>query len=218
MFGAAIIDLSKTVAEVENAVVGGVMHQLGAVRDVALACSVGLIYLFMWSFVAERPQVKSQMDLPRSQIQVQHGGTWRRWGLPGELLKWLSLTLCFLTTLLRIFWHLLTSHVRGPLLITNALVEVVLSTTFILKLFLNMSLVHVTLRWKSLRDYIVPITAMVISAALAVGNLAISTSLLDIVRKCSLIDPALQHHPLSQIQRLADCCCPSSYTYFSFSP
>jgi len=218
MFGAAIIDLSKTVAEVENAVVGGVVHQLNAVRDVGLACSVGLIYLFMWFFVAERPQVESQMDLPRLQIQVQHSGTWRRWGLPGELLKWLSLTLCFLTTLFRIFWHLLTSHVRGPLLITNAMLEVVLLAIFILKLILNMSLVHVTLRWKSLRDYIAPITAMVISAALAVGNLATSTSLLDIVRKCRLINSVLQHHSLSQIQWLAGCCYPSSYTYFSFSP
>jgi hypothetical protein len=190
MFGAAIINVSKTLGELKTGIVDGLSHRLGAIRDVGLGFSVGLIYLFVWFFVAERPQAEPQVDLSHSQIQARHCASWHRWGLLGETLKWLSLTLCFLTPLLRILWHRLTSvHVRGPLIITNATTEIVLSAMFILKLVLNTSLVCHVLRWKALRDYVAPIIAMIISAALAIGNLASSTSFLDIFGK-----PRLMNH------------------------
>lgn len=166
-------------------------HRLGAVRDVGLGFSVGLIYLFVWLFVAECPQVEPQM--PHSQVQVRHSASWHRWGTPGEILKWLSLTLCFLTPTLRILWHRLTSiRIRGPLIITNATTEIVLSAMFIFKLILNTSLVCRGLRWKALRDYVAPIIGMIISASIAIGNLATCMSFLDIF--CKLINPSFQYH------------------------
>ncbi|KAK2461809.1 hypothetical protein APHAL10511_006272 [Amanita phalloides] len=171
VFSAAILDLSKIVAEVRKAVVARVGYRLGIVRDVGLATSIGLVYLFMWLFVAERPRTESQ-DLLQSLAQL-HSGSWRRWNILGEMLKWLSLALSLLTPLLRILWHRLESiHVRDSFLITDATVEVVLSSMFILKLVLNTSLVCHDVRWKALRDYLAPIIAMVISAALSIGNLA----------------------------------------------
>lgn len=191
IFGAAILNLSKTLVELKIGMVDGFSHRLGAVRDFGLGFSVGLIYLFVWLFVAECPQTEPQV--PHSQVQVRHSASWRRWGIPGEMLKWLSLTLCFLTPMLRILWHRLTSvRVRGPLIITNATTEIVLSVMFILKLILNTSLVRRVLRWKALRDYVAPIIAMMISASIAIGNLATCTSFLD--NFCKLINPLLQYH------------------------
>ena len=188
IFGAAIINLSKTLVELKIGIVDGFSHRLGAVRDVGLGLSVGLIHLFVWLFVAECPQAE-----PHSQAQVRHSASWRRWGMPGEILKWLSLTLCFLTPTLRILWHRLTSvRVRGPLIIANATTEIVLSAMFILKLILNTSLVCHVLRWKALRDYVAPIIAIIISASIAIGNLATCTSILH--NFCELINPLFQCH------------------------
>ncbi|KAF8622233.1 hypothetical protein AX15_007173 [Amanita polypyramis BW_CC] len=173
-FSAAILDLSKVLAEVKNAdIITGPSQRLGIVRDVGLASSVGLIYIFMWLFVAERPQAETSVVPQQLQMQDQHSASWHRWGIFGEILKWLSLALCLVTPPLRITWHRLDSvYKRDSLLIANATLEVVLSAIFIFKLILNMSLGDHNMRWTALRDYLVPITAMAVSAALAICNLA----------------------------------------------
>jgi hypothetical protein len=170
-FGAGILDLSGALAETSGSGATHTVRVLQIIRDVALAIGTCLVYLFMWLFVAECPQVEVQGNLPHLQAPHQHSGSWSRWGLLGSA-KLLSLSFSLLIPILRILWHQsMPLTLRRPLLITDAIIEIALSATFILKLLLNALQVSSDTRRKAMRDYVAPIAAMVISAVLAGGNL-----------------------------------------------
>ncbi|KAF8641155.1 hypothetical protein AX17_000790 [Amanita inopinata Kibby_2008] len=172
IFGAAIFDLSQTLVEVKNREPIQFDSGLGIVRDIGIAISVGLIYCFIWLFVAECPLAELQADLLQQRMQVEHSASWSRWGLPGIMLKWVTLALSLAIPPLHILWHQLNpSQTRNSLYVSDAIIQVFLSTIYVLKLLLNVSLSRRCLRWRVMRDYVAPASALLLSAALGVGNL-----------------------------------------------
>ncbi|PFH54605.1 hypothetical protein AMATHDRAFT_159 [Amanita thiersii Skay4041] len=172
VFGATIFNLSKILVQVEDgrhsnhaARALDIIHELGS------ALSFGLVFVFMWFFVARCPQAMISEKLKRG-VPNDHSASWERWGLIGQFLKWVLLSLSLAVPLLQILWRLLdNSRIRGTLLITDAVIEIIVSVLYIFKLFLTISLIPPDNYWKVTRDYVPIIAALMLSAAIPIGNL-----------------------------------------------
>ncbi|EGO02379.1 hypothetical protein SERLA73DRAFT_71505 [Serpula lacrymans var. lacrymans S7.3] len=184
-FSASILDLGQLVAHglkgVEPADIGATRPLLQG-REVFLAISVGLRFLFYWIFVAEAPRGESQPNpVPNRSwtdflvIEAKegcHSGSWDRWGLTGHILKLVLFAASIAILVLQILWRIVSSfHYYGPIYAADTSLELVASILFILKLILNTSISPVTPRWRTLREYSVPIVALFLNAGIAIGNL-----------------------------------------------
>lgn len=145
-----------------------------SVREVGLALSFGLRFLFFWGFVAQPPPGES-----RPAGNAIHNGSWRRWGVLGLILEMFTLALVLIDPVLQILYRLITSlHKIGPVYEIESTIQVVLSAVFILKILLNCwvkmlvggsSALPVR---KTLAGYSPVITALVLSALIGIGNIA----------------------------------------------
>lgn len=178
-FIAAIFDLSQ------NLVRGRVATNLGQdlnsvmgliiVREIGFSFSVGLRFFFFWFFVAQPPS--GEQDIPGD----MHSGSWGRWGGLGMVLKWGMAMVCVVIPILQILDRIVTPlHKFSGVYEVEGTMEIVASAVFILKLGLNTYLAVLSTpkgepKWKSLQGYVAVILALVLSAAIGVGNVALCT-------------------------------------------
>ncbi|KAF9044840.1 hypothetical protein BDZ89DRAFT_1058937 [Hymenopellis radicata] len=176
-FVASIFDLSQILARGSSSVSSGAgidaVRGLVNTREVALALSLGFRYIFYWAFVSERPQNeplpfrKSESYIPRYHA---HSNSWQRWGYLGFILKWGLLGLTVAIPTLQIIWRI-AQREFGVIYMVESTMEIVVSSLFILKLFLNIYLSTERPWWRPLVSYVAPIGALSISLGLGVGQL-----------------------------------------------
>lgn len=182
-FVAAILDLSQvlvrgTVNTDDGTDLNSVSGLITA-REIGLALSFGFRYLFLWSFVSERPRGEPPPlrappgDSGRFDVRNDfHSADWRRWGILGLILKWSLLAQVIAIALMQIIWRTVkTQDQYGPLYMAEATVQIVASALFLMKLKLNIFLSPFTPLWRPLRYFAAPMVATLISIGIGIGNL-----------------------------------------------
>lgn len=153
-------------------------------REALFAFSVGLRFLFYWSYVAEPPrkdlsaaatQRVQKFDFLTSQCTHElHNGSWMRWGLPGKLVGVGLLVAIIIITTLQIVWRELPQfHRYTNVYATDAALELLVSFVLLLKLFLNAvtfnsadgMVVH------TFSECLAPIFGLLVNIAIGLGNL-----------------------------------------------
>ncbi|TBU35105.1 hypothetical protein BD311DRAFT_773259 [Dichomitus squalens] len=173
-FLAAIFDLSQLLIQgrsSNNGLTPAGVSGLTTVREVFYSFANGLRFLFYWGFVATIPLGET---VPEG--NKMHSGSWRRWGLMGLVLKWSTLLLVLLTTILQLAFRDVSALEQiGPVYEAESTLEIILSAIFILKLLLNtwarFSVGSNTLsRGKMMMQYAPIIVSLLFSLWIAVGN------------------------------------------------
>ncbi|KAI0639267.1 hypothetical protein C8Q77DRAFT_1152255 [Trametes polyzona] len=136
-FLAALFDLSQLLIRGREAVDLGLntagMQGLITAREVFYSFSDGLRFLFYWGFVATIPLGET---MPEG--TTLHSGSWQRWGMLGTILKWSTVVLVILITILQLVYRDVAAFEKiGPVYETEATLEIITSAIFILKLLLN---------------------------------------------------------------------------------
>ncbi|KAK0478529.1 hypothetical protein IW261DRAFT_1483904 [Armillaria novae-zelandiae] len=178
-FTASIFDLSQLLARGSFNVVRG--YDAGSVRglintrEVSLALSVGFRFMFFWTFVAERPRGEPPPILGKAEYVPRyhaHSASWQRWGYLGFILKWGLLALTVAIPIMQIIWRIVQRQV-GLIYTVESTIEVVASSLFILKLFLNVFLSPLNPWWLWVISYLGPIVALFISLGIGIGQLVL---------------------------------------------
>ena len=142
-------------------------------------------FFFFWRFVAMPPRGEIAI-LPtpgrsnRSSYVMDeefHSGSWGRWGITGVVAKYTLLMGTIAIGVTQSIWRLgfafglirFTSVYRA-----DAVLQIIMSGLFILKLAGNSYLSPLTPRWRTIRDYIPVATAISIGLGIAIGNLMCS--------------------------------------------
>lgn len=174
-FAAGVLDLSQILGRGQLIDQGGV-NGLVNTREVALSLSVGFRFLFYWSFIAERPRGEppppnpEELDVRYNPRIHTHSADWQRWGYLGLFLKWGLLALTFSIPILHIVWRILARRFALVYMVETT-IEIVVTSIFILKIFLNLFLSPVFPWWKLTSWYITPIIALGLNLGVAAGNL-----------------------------------------------
>lgn len=151
-------------------------------RELSLAASIGIRFLFFWQFVSEPPRGElSPLPIPDDRRpnfitldseSTIHGGSWAKWGFLGFLLKWSLLLLSVAIPILEAIWRLAAAFTRfGPVYNVEATLQITVSALFVLKLLANTWLTPLTPRWRTIRDYSPIFLALLISLGLGIGNI-----------------------------------------------
>ncbi|KAF8605035.1 hypothetical protein BDV93DRAFT_521918 [Ceratobasidium sp. AG-I] len=180
-FVSAILDLGQLII-ISRGVFTGTVFPLRIARELGYAVSFGMRFFFFWRFVAMPPRGEIAI-LPtpgrsnRSSYVMDeefHSGSWGRWGITGVMAKYTLLMGTIAVGVTQSIWRLgfsfglvrFTSVYRA-----DAILQIVMSGLFILKLVGNSYLSPLTPRWRTFRDYIPVATAMSIGLGIAIGNL-----------------------------------------------
>lgn len=180
-FAAATLDLAQVL--IRNNTTQGVGLDASAVagfidsREVFLSLSVAFLNLFFWTLVARCPRgeyVDKSNDLStgRSRKPSMHSASWNRWGLIGSILKWTSLAASLTAPLLQMVWRLMPGQRKySSIYVAESTIQTSVTAVFILKFVLNIYISPLDNWWHAFRNYLVPITALVIGTGLGIGNL-----------------------------------------------
>ncbi|KAK0198485.1 hypothetical protein F5146DRAFT_1019786 [Armillaria mellea] len=178
-FTASIFDLSQLLARGSFNVVRGYdadsVRGLINTREVSLALSAGFRFMFFWTFVAERPRGEPPPVLGKAEYVPRyhaHSASWQRWGYLGFILKWGLLALTVAIPIMQIIWRIVQRQV-GLIYTVESTIEVVASSLFILKLFLNIFLSPLNPWWLWVLSYLGPIVALLISLGIGIGQLVL---------------------------------------------
>ncbi|KAI0374305.1 hypothetical protein BV20DRAFT_935787 [Pilatotrama ljubarskyi] len=174
-FLAALFDLSQILIRGRQATdqgldTGGVSGLVTA-REVFYAFANGLRFLFYWGFVATIPLGET---MPVG--TTMHSGSWRRWGILGILLKWSTLLLVILSTILQLVYRDVKVFEKiSAVYEAESTLEIIVSAVFILKLLLNTwarfpAASTVPSRGTMLIQYAPVIVCLMFSLWIAVGN------------------------------------------------
>ncbi|KAK0465205.1 uncharacterized protein EV420DRAFT_1513303 [Desarmillaria tabescens] len=181
-FAASIFDLSQLLARGSYNVVRGYdadsVRGLINTREVSLALSIGLRFIFFWTFVAERPRGEPP-PIPQEDRKTKyepryhaHSASWQRWGYLGFILKWGLLALTVAIPTMQIIWRI-AQRQFGLIYTVESTMEIVASSLFILKLFLNIFLSPLSPWWLRFLSYLGPIAALLISLGIGIGQLVL---------------------------------------------
>ncbi|KAJ1311643.1 hypothetical protein OPQ81_010119 [Rhizoctonia solani] len=159
-FLSAIIDFGQLII-ISRGVFTGTVFPLRIARELGYAVSFGMRFFFFWqsSFVME---------------DEFHSGSWGRWGIIGVLAKYALLMSTIMIGVTQAIWRLgfafglirFTSVYRA-----DAIIQIVMSGIFLLKLAGNSYISPLMPRWKTVRDYLPVATSISIGAGVAIGNL-----------------------------------------------
>ncbi|KAG7450372.1 uncharacterized protein BT62DRAFT_927672 [Guyanagaster necrorhizus] len=179
-FTASIFDLSQLLARGGYNVAQGYdtnsVQGLIDTREVSLGLSLGLRFMFFWTFVAERPRGEPPPILQedrKAEYESRyhaHSASWQRWGYLGFILKWGLLALTVAIPIMQIIWRIFQRQF-GLIYTVESTIEIVVSSLFLLKLFLNIFLSLVSPWWLRLLLYLGPIAALLISLGIGIGQL-----------------------------------------------
>ncbi|KAG2129903.1 hypothetical protein DEU56DRAFT_740955, partial [Suillus clintonianus] len=178
-FAAAVIDLTQTLIRDLTQVT---VQPLITTREVLLALSLGLRFLFYWLYVSEppigEPRPFSFQDRCRtnflslgSQDSI-HSGNWARWGVTGSYAKFALLAAIPAITALQILWRVIQRyHNYGPVYAANVTLEVLVSVLLLLKMLLNTLPTLSIPRSHTFGEYGFPIVALMFNIGISIGDL-----------------------------------------------
>ncbi|THU91752.1 hypothetical protein K435DRAFT_780546, partial [Dendrothele bispora CBS 962.96] len=176
-FVAGIFDLIQLLARGPTNIAQGTgidtsITALVDTREVLLSLSRGAIFLFFWSFIAEKPRGEPPPDptlnnslTPREDT---HSASWKRWGLLGWVLERGLLLASISVPILQIIWRIINSN---TIYTVESTIEIVVTGLFLLKVLLNIFLSPLAPWWKPFKFYLIPIVALLLNLGLAIGNL-----------------------------------------------
>ncbi|KAG1867916.1 hypothetical protein DFJ58DRAFT_117324 [Suillus subalutaceus] len=177
-FAAVVIDLIQIVIRDLTQVT---VQPLITAREVLLALSIGLRFLFYWLYVSEppieEPQPPSFQDrwnnfLTLSSQDNIHSGNWARWGVSGSYAKVALLATIPAIVALQIIWRVIQQyHNYGPVYAVNVTLEVIVSILLLLKLLFNTVQTSSIARSHTFREYGFPILALMFNIGISAGNL-----------------------------------------------
>lgn len=145
------------------------MEGLINTREVLLGLATAMRYLYLWTFVARRPAAEPSLDAPEG----LHSGAWKRWGIIGLVLKWVLFAAVLDVAILQILWRAVPNLGNsGPVYLADASIQIVASALLIAKLGANTWITPVIPRGRVMRDYALPIAAILFGMGVAIGNLA----------------------------------------------
>ncbi|CAE6453959.1 unnamed protein product [Rhizoctonia solani] len=182
-FLAAIIDFGQLII-ISRGIFTGTVFPLRIARELGYAVSFGMRFFFFWQFVAMPPRGEIPV-LPtpgrgrgnRTSFVIEdefHSGSWGRWGLVGILTKYALLMGAIAIGVTQAIWRL--GFAFGLIRFTSvyqadAIMQIVMSGLFLLKLAGNSYISPLMPRWKTVRDYLPIVTAISVGLGVAVGNL-----------------------------------------------
>ncbi|CAE6524382.1 unnamed protein product [Rhizoctonia solani] len=182
-FLSAIIDFGQLII-ISRGVFTGMVFPLRIARELGYAVSFGMRFFFFWQFVAMPPRGEIPI-LPtpgrgrdnRASFVMEdefHSGSWDRWGLIGVLAKYALLMGTITIGVTQAIWRL--AFAFGLIRFTSvyqadAIMQIVMSGLFLLKLAGNSYISPLMPRWKTIRDYLPVVTAISIGLGVAVGNM-----------------------------------------------
>ncbi|KAG8744686.1 hypothetical protein FRC10_009600 [Ceratobasidium sp. 414] len=182
-FIAAIVDLGQLIIinRTRNIFAAGVFPMRIA-RELGYAVSFGMRFFSFWRLVAmpprgEIPVLPTPGRTNNTSLAMDddfHSGSWGRWGFTGVLVKYILLMGTIAIGVTQAIWRL--GFTFGFMKFTtvyqaDAILEIVLSGYFLLKLAGNVYLSPLTPRWRTVRDYLPVATAISIGLGIAIGNL-----------------------------------------------
>lgn len=180
-FGAAIFDLSQVLERGVDEMNDGTGVQSVSVllntREVFLAISTGLRFVFMWEFVSTRPRWdpvprphNSLQALINQPLDMLHSASWDRWGLTGYVLKWSTLGMSIAIPVLQIVWRI-TAEDANAVYVSDGTLEITAASIFILKLLLNTAFAPPSKTGSAFMWYLVPLSVFFLFMAIGVMNL-----------------------------------------------
>ncbi len=189
-FAASIFDLNQLGARGSHNVLRGYdVHSVRGLvytRELILALSNGLRFMFFWMLIAERPRGEPPLNLQDRKAEYDpryraHSASWQRWGYLGFILKWGLLALTVVIPIMQIIWRIFQRH-YGVAYTVESTIEITVSSFFILKLFFNAILSPVSHSlvspwWLRFLSYLGPIVALLIGLGIGIGQLVICTFL-----------------------------------------
>ncbi|KAG1757429.1 hypothetical protein EDB19DRAFT_36797 [Suillus lakei] len=177
-FAAVVIDLTQTLI---RDLIQVTVQPLITTREILLALSIGLRFLFYWLYVSEPPLGEPRPPsfhhqwtnfLPLSSQDNIHSGSWARWGVSGSYAKFALLATIPAITALQIIWRIIQRyHTYGPVYAANVTLEVLVSVLLLLKLLSNTVPTLSTPRSHTFVEYGFPILALTFNIGISVGNL-----------------------------------------------
>lgn len=177
-FAAVVIDLTQILTR--DLTQATVQPSITA-REILLALSLGLRFLFYWLYVSEppieEPRPPSFQDRWNNFLTLTsqdniHSGNWARWGVSGSYAKVALLATIPAITALQIIWRVIQRyHIYGPVYAVNVTLEVVVSILLLLKLLFNTLPTSSIARSHTFGEYGFPILALIFNIGISVGNL-----------------------------------------------
>lgn len=200
-FAAVVIDLTQILM---RDLTQAAAHSFITAREVLLALSLGLRFLFYWLYVSEPPigepqspsfQNRRNNFLTLSSYYNIHSGNWARWGVSGWYAKVALLATIPAITALQVIWRIIRRyHIYGSVYAVDVTLEVVVSILLLLKLLFNTVPTSSISQSHTFREYGFPILALAFNIGISVGNLfwfafteSILGRLLQAVELCILI-------------------------------
>jgi hypothetical protein len=171
-FVSVIFDLAQLISrgKTSTGVTVGidVVQGLVTVREVGLALSLALRYVWFTGFVVRRVHLNGVT--PAADVNPF---SWRSLGIFGRLVQCILLAASAAIFGLQVAWRVDSqlSH-TGPVYYTSAGFETGVSVVLVGKLVLNCVLNGNAGRWSLVRTYTVPILALFFGVAVAIGNFA----------------------------------------------
>jgi hypothetical protein len=177
-FASAIIDFGQLLV-VSRGVFTGTVFPLRIARELGYAVSFGMRFFFFWRFVSMAPRGEIPV-LPTpgrngsSWDDEFHSGSWGRWGITGILARYILLLGTISIAVTQAIWRLGFAFglVRfAGVFRADAIIQIIMSGLFLLKLAGNTYISPLTPRWRTVRDYLPVATAISIGLGIAIGNL-----------------------------------------------
>lgn len=179
-------------------------------REVFLSLSIGFLDLFFWTLVARCPRgeyVDKSNDLStaRNRKPSMHSASWNRWGLIGSILKWTSLAASLTVPLLQMVWRLMPGQRKySSIYVAESTIQTSVMAAFILKFVLNIYTSPLDHWWYAFRNYLVPITALVIGTGLGIGNLILCKLLAFLSTMANRFIVSFTETPLGRLLRAVE--------------
>ncbi|KAK0192182.1 hypothetical protein F5146DRAFT_493208 [Armillaria mellea] len=185
-FAVSIFDLNRLSARGSYNVLRGYdadsVRGLINTRELSLALSAGLRFMYFWMLVAERPRDQPPLTFQDRNAKYEpryraHSASWQRWGYLGFILKWGLLALTVIIPIMQIVWRIFQRH-YGVAYKVESTIEIAASSLFILKLFFNVILSPVSHSlvspwWLRFLSYLGPIIALLIGLGIGVGQFVV---------------------------------------------
>jgi hypothetical protein len=173
LFIAAILDLGQLLesqsspADKDGVDVSGLI----VAREVGLGLAYGFVFLFAWNTVVQRRELKRPISA--SAQQPLHDAGKARWlKLVRSGLRWFGLVLVISIALLQVSWRIIPSQRQyGGLYIAESTLEIVASVILIVAIILNVLMALPASWWPPFQSYLGLILALLITAAIGIGNL-----------------------------------------------
>lgn len=187
-FAATIIDLAQTlIRDLSHVTISPSI----TTREILLALSLTLRFLFYWLYVSEPPIGEQRTPsfrggrsnfLSLNQDEL-HSGDWARWGVAGSYSKFALLATIPAITALQIIWRVFQRYNGySPVYAADVTLEVVVSVLLLLKLLLNMVATSSILQTHTFKECGFPILALIFNIGISIG--ALVHCMFPYVRNC----------------------------------